>query len=269
MLHTIGDCHCDATFRGLRGLTGIIAHPLAPLTMKRVGHMEDNLLPDAVKALNLSPDDTLLVSCGEIDVRLWIPVHLARRKDGNLPAMLREWASAYIERAQTLPTQAKIALLGVPPPAIASRVWQPEGALITSPDQDRAAHTRLLNTILAEECAAKNMPLVDLSAFADPHGMLPLERSDGAHHASCPALAAEALYRAGISLENIDIAEPVVKVEPPAPAPPPPPPPPRRRQPRPSDVPRLMANLDTELSRRGLRGQAKLVHRAFAKAGLK
>ena len=194
-LHTMGDSHCDVTFTGIPNVS---VHRIGPVTLRRVSHPDDTLLPNAVATLNLAPNNTLLLCFGEIDVRCWIQPSLARRKDGNLHNMLAEWAKAYLDRIQTLPTQAKIAVLGITPPAPMIRIVQSTEFTVRGSDQERILWTTALNTTLAKECAQRNIPLVDLSPIAGPGGMLPLNRSDGQHHALCPTLVSEALAKAGI-----------------------------------------------------------------------
>lgn len=193
MLHTLGDSHCDFTFRGLPASI----HRIGPVTMKRVGNPAEPLLNDACARIGLRPGDTLVLCFGEIDVRCWVHVHLARRKDGNLRAMLAEWVDAYLDKAASLP--ARTAILGVPPPSPASRIYQTPEFPVNGTDAERVLYTAEMNSLLAAGAAARGLPFIDLSRAAGPDGMLPPERCDAQGiHVDDPALVLDILMKSGI-----------------------------------------------------------------------
>lgn len=186
MIHTIGDSHCWIPFQNI---PNVATHTVGPVTLKRAGHREESLLIDTVALIKPQPNDTLLFSFGEIDVRCWVHVHVTqRKKDPN--KFLLDWVTLYLDKVASL--QHKTAILGVVPPAPKDRIDRKEFPVAGS-DQERVTYTRILNSFLKEGCQARNFAFVDLSLYADQDGMLQANLSDGTVHIGDNTLLLKAL----------------------------------------------------------------------------
>jgi hypothetical protein len=174
-VHTIGDSHAVYTFDQIKG---VATHTIGPVTMKRIGYREDELLPAAVKQLPLRPTDVLILCFGEPDVRCYVKPQLEHRPV-TLAALLQDLVDRYLDAAVVLPANgARVAVLSVTPPANFDRARHP---LIdpNGTDAERAEYTRVINTLLAHGCQARNLMFIDVySVFTDDQGMLPPAVSD-------------------------------------------------------------------------------------------
>lgn len=176
MLYSLGDSHCDFTFKNIPNVS---INRLGPLTMSRVGYLEDNVLPNAVQNLNLSLNDTLILSFGEIDVRCWASIHFNRKQNFSF---LQNWVDRYLYRASTLNTKAKIAILSVPPPAPQSYIHQSHEFPVNGSDQERSLYTEVVNNFLKLGCQKCNFIFLDVySLYKDEYGMLPQNQADEQH----------------------------------------------------------------------------------------
>jgi hypothetical protein len=183
MIHTVGDSHAEHTFAGI---AGVVTHHLGPVTLKRVGYLEDELLPATVRALALRPADVLILCFGEIDVRCYVKPQMVR-PGLDLDGLLSGWVERYLARATTLETNgARVGVLSVVPPVPRERAANAHLPVAGSEDE-RATYTRAINRILAAACAVHGALFVDVySACRDDHGMLPLDLTDGCVHVQSP-----------------------------------------------------------------------------------
>lgn len=145
--------------------------------MKRVGVLEDNLVPDMVKAMNLTPNDVILFTFGEIDIRCYVAVTLDHRSSLTMESLLQSWVYNYLSRIWLMPTNgARIGIMSVVPPATfesAQSVHWP----VSGTDEQRALYTKTINEILRKECEQQGWLYLDVySEYADDKGMLPLDQ---------------------------------------------------------------------------------------------
>ena len=179
MIYTLGDSHASIPFEDVPGVTRQF---LGPVTLRRICHLEDDLLPTAVAQLGLTPADVLVLSFGEIDIRCHVKPLMDHRRI-SLDDLLRGWAEPYALRALTLRTQgARVALLSISPPATRERSLNAE-LPVAGTDEERALYTRTLNgwlQKLATDCGLCYLDTYSLGV--DDHGMLRPDLSDGYVH---------------------------------------------------------------------------------------
>lgn len=185
MIHSIGDSHADFTFRGV---PGVMIHHLGPLTMKRAAHMDDYFLATGVREIDLCPDDVLIVSAGEGDVRCFLKPELDAKRI-TPEALLAPLVATYLDRLLALETNgARVGVLSITPPVTYTTVhafrqintyqFPPTGT-----DAERAEYTHVLNDLLRHGCQARGLLFVDTySEYVDDDGMLIAEQSDGQVH---------------------------------------------------------------------------------------
>lgn len=180
MIYTIGDSHCDFSFKDI---PGVLVHRIGPITLKRIGHLEDDLLVSTIQELKLQLNDTIILCFGEIDVRCFVKPNLLR-KNNDLQGLLQNWVTKYLIKASTVSTNgAKVAIMSVPPPAYLINIYQNETFPVSGTDEERAYYTSELNKILNIECVKYNLLYVDVySKYKDEQGMLIKDKSDGAVH---------------------------------------------------------------------------------------
>jgi hypothetical protein len=192
MIHTIGDSHSFIPFHNVPNVT---THWLGPVTLKRLGHPEENLLIDTVKLINPPPQDTLLFCSGEIDVRCWVNVHITQRHK-NLEDFLQDWVTLYLDKIALL-SPWKIAVMGVPPPAPKLKIDRVEFP-VTGTDQERVYYTRSINSYLKMGCIIRHFTFLDLSCYEDQNGMLNPVLSDGIVHVGDNTLLLKAINNLGL-----------------------------------------------------------------------
>lgn len=179
MIYAVGDSHAAITFAGIPEVTPV---HLGPVTMRRVGHLEDDLLPAALAQLNPRRADTVILSFGEIDCRCYVQPLLEHRRGMTLDKLLDEWVSRYLERVDTLNIEADAMVMSVVPASPEARCFNIEFP-VTGSDAERAEYMRVMNWHLLAGCRARGLEYLDMhTPFADEHGMLPLELSDGMVH---------------------------------------------------------------------------------------
>lgn len=201
MIHSIGDSHADFTFRGIPGVT---IHHLGPLTMKRAAHADDYFLASGVREIGLCPEDTLIVSAGEGDVRCFLKPELDA-KQMTPTALLAPLVDCYLDRVLTLDVNgARVGVLSITPPVTYTAVhafrqvntyqFPPTGT-----DEERAEYTRVLNDLLRQGCQTRGLIFVDTySEYVDDDGMLIAEQSDGQVHIGDTSQVHVLLIRMGL-----------------------------------------------------------------------
>jgi len=196
VIYTIGDSHAYYTFAGVKGTKN---YPMGPVSMKRIGsgrvrkypppemglflsdegvtYGEDTVLVDMIRKINPKPGDTLILSCGEADVRCFIKPQLDGGAD--LDTLLRSMVDAYIERAASLETNgARVALASITPPTTRARASSFRFPAAGT-DEERVLYTRTLNALLSAGCPKRGLLFVDTYAdFSDADGMLRLDLAD-------------------------------------------------------------------------------------------
>jgi hypothetical protein len=189
VLHVIGDSHGSYAFRGIGEF-----HSIGNLLMYQAGL--EGYLQQTVSGLDLHPDDVLLVSCGEIDVRCCI-IQQVRDQGVDYATVLRRIVDPYLDLLLKLDAKgAPVAVLSVSPPAPGER-GKPRHADVT--DEQRLDYTNTLNDLLREGCTARGIPFVDTHTEAvGPDGMLPLAISDGWTHITDTGITKRALTRLGL-----------------------------------------------------------------------
>lgn len=197
MIYTTGDSHADWTYHDI---PGCVVHSVSMITMHRVGRMDDNLIPDYVASLPLTPSDTLILACGEIDCRCHIKGQTERR-GLSVEAITLELAENYLERAVTLPLRgARVAITSVPPPIPAGTVYYAGVILpVEGSNEERADYTTTLNRQIASACEKRGVPFIDVyTPYADANGLIRTEDSDGSVHIRNTTHVRTALLRLGL-----------------------------------------------------------------------
>ena len=191
MIHTIGDSHALYSFAGLPGIT---THTIGPVTLKRAGYLEDELLPKAVAALALTPTDVLICCFGEPDCRCFIHPQAIRPRHNDLDVILPPWVDRYLDRLTTLPLHgARLVVFNVPPPTTYEQACNKLLPAAGS-DAERASYTRRLNHLLQTRCAQRQILYLNVyDYYATPDGMLNPLFSDGGVHIGNPTGVYEAL----------------------------------------------------------------------------
>ena len=195
MIHSIGDSHALFTFADI---LEVKRHTIGPVTMKRVGYLEDNLLSDAVAALGLTAADALILCFGEVDCRCYLHPQVVHRLIG-LGGLVQQYVDCYAARVATLPTNgARIAILGIPPATTTERAYN----VVMAPAGDngyRVLYVRTMNAELAQACRSHGWIFLDLARYADAHTGLMLENfSDGGVHIKDPDGVREIMINAGL-----------------------------------------------------------------------
>jgi hypothetical protein len=201
-VYTMGDSHCYETFGGI---DGVVPRHIGSVTMKRLGYMEDTLLPSSVASIGLTPRDVLLIICGEGDTRCFIHPQLVHRTIA-MEDLLQQYADRYVERVRTLDVNgARAGIVSVPPPAAFERCWHihsapsdmnlpPQGT-----DAERVLYTMTLNRLIADGCSKSGLLFVDIfSRYSDENGMLITALSDGSVHIKDTSRAAALLGEMGL-----------------------------------------------------------------------
>ena len=192
MIYAVGDSHAAFTFAGIREVT---SHHLGPVTLKRVGYPEDTLLPDAVRALNLHAEDSLILCFGEIDCRCYVhPQAIRPRLD--MDAVLASWVARYLDVAKALETRgARVGVLCVPPPTTRERSWNASFP-VAGTDEERVSYVLRFNRILWSGCVQRGFFFVDIYAdYADEKGMLMTSLADECVHVRDTSRVRAALSR--------------------------------------------------------------------------
>lgn len=196
MIYGIGDSHCTFCFRDIPNAAPVYC---GPITLKRVGYLEDSLIPDQVKQLNLRPTDTIFFCFGEIDIRCFVKPILQHRKI-TMQQLLQDWVDRYSHRIATLHTNgAKLGIMSVVPPTTItqadSKKWPVAGT-----DDERVVYTQTINTILAKSCLNNKWIYLDVySRYADERGMLPIKQTAIAVHIKDNIHVKELLVELGLS----------------------------------------------------------------------
>jgi hypothetical protein len=197
MIFTTGDSHAQWTFNCI---PGVKVHSVSMITMHRVGRMDDNLIPEAVAAMNMQPGDWLILACGEIDCRCHIKLQL-EKQGVPLEELLRVLVDGFIERATTLPLNgARLAITSVPPPVPTGKIYH-AGVLLPleGSNEERVLYVTTLNRMLAAECEKLGLPFIDVyTPYADGQGLLRPEPSDGSVHIRDNAAVRERMRQLGI-----------------------------------------------------------------------
>lgn len=172
MLNVIGDSHAACSFRDI---PNVKIHYIGPVTLKRVGVLEDEFVSNIVKSLNLTPDDVLLFVFGEIDIRCYVKINLEHRKSITLEYLLLDWVESYANHISVMPTNgARLGIMSVAPPATFESAQSLEWP-VSGTDEERVIYTKKINELLQSECIKRNWIYLDVySKYADEKGMLPL-----------------------------------------------------------------------------------------------
>jgi hypothetical protein len=204
VIHTIGDSHANWTFRDttispstiLSPIPGVSIHYLGAITMKRVGYLEDTLLPDMMKTIELQPEDTLIFCFGEIDVRCYVKGNLERLKI-SAHELLQDWVDRYFIRISTLDTKgAKIAIMSVVPPHInpVHKDFPVAGTI-----EERVMYTNKINELYNIECQKRGCLYFDVhSRYKDENERLPRAYSQGTVHITDTKFVRSLLVETGL-----------------------------------------------------------------------
>lgn len=173
MLFVIGDSHASCSFVNI---SNVRIHYIGPVTLKRVGVLEDDFVPNKVKEMSLTPEDILLFVFGEIDIRCYVKLYLDNHKNSTLESLLQKWTGDYANHISLMPTNgAQIGIMSVVPPATFSSAESTDWP-VSGSDEERVIYTKKINELLKAECQRRNWIYLDVySKYADKKGMLPLD----------------------------------------------------------------------------------------------
>ncbi|MBE3109321.1 MAG: hypothetical protein IMZ46_02235 [Acidobacteria bacterium] len=171
MIYVVGDSHAQETFKGVRGVS---VHHLGPVTMKRIGHPEDTLLPDWAARRHFKPSDIVIFCFGEIDMRCYVKLALEHRKESSPDALLEEWATRYANAIAALNLGGtRVSIMSIVPPSTKTQAESTDWP-VGGTDQERVLYTRTLNGFLAAECGKRGWVYLDVySLYATKTGLMP------------------------------------------------------------------------------------------------
>ncbi len=196
MIYAIGDSHSAYTFKDV---PGVDVRRIGPVTLKRVGYMEDTLVPSVVSLIEPTPEDTLIFCFGEIDMRCYVKPVLELKKDATEDGLLLDWVERYVAVLESLDMNgARIAVMSVVPPAT-KRLAETLHRHVGGTDEERAGYTRTLNSHLERLCGERGWLYLDVySLYADSKGMLPAKRIDSHVHIKDTRPVRQLLVKAGL-----------------------------------------------------------------------
>jgi len=199
MIYAIGDSHSDGTFRGIPGTTHKC---IGAVTLKRVGYLEDTLLPEWLAKWDFQPEDYCVFCFGEIDSRCHIKLQLENRPHISLHDFVSNWVERYLLRLSTLDTgpACKCVLSVVPPTTVARSGGYYEGPFsVRGTDEERVEYAQKFNELLSSGCQKYNLLYLDVySRYKDERGMLLEEKSDGGIHINEQSAVKELLLQLGM-----------------------------------------------------------------------
>lgn len=185
MIYAVGDSHCQATFKGIPGVTSVW---LGPITMKRVGYPED----DSIRGFSPSPGDRVIFCFGEIDCRCHIK-NLLAVKTRTLEGVLAKIVDPYVQKvesiAQALPG-VHAAVMSVVPAVSLGRMTPQRRELfvhnefpVVGEDDERSLYALEMNTRLRSLLEGKSVTYLDIySRYVDSTGVFTDGLSDGGVH---------------------------------------------------------------------------------------
>jgi hypothetical protein len=176
-------------------MEGVFAWPLGPVTLKRVGYLEDTIVQDNVNRIGAEAGDIFLFHFGEIDVRAYVKPWSERYR-GTLDDLMHDWAHRYGDALAALELNgARIGIVSIVPPVIAERAYNASFP-VAGTEEERVEYTKIINKHLAAECDLRGWPYVDVySLYVDDSGMLPCSRSDRSVHIGNNKAVRELLVR--------------------------------------------------------------------------
>ena len=172
MHYLFGDSHTQV----FRDLPDVEVHHRGAVSMHRYGR--DGITLD----FQPKPGDTVIVSCGEIDIRMFFMRQLAKGRSAE--EIIDTLVTKYCASLQSL-RQDGVALwaLGAPPPSRLGSIPAELGWPCVGSNEDRVRYTRELNAALERECARCGLGYLDQYQYcADAEGLLfPEMTGDGVH----------------------------------------------------------------------------------------
>ena len=196
MIHVIGDSHSHSFDR----ILGVSIHHIGPITLKRVGYEEDNLLLDKIKEIGLKLNDTLIFCFGEIDIRCYVKPNLIRKLI-ELEILLTDWVECYLTHICKLPglENIKIYIMSVVPPAKFDNANLNPQYPVAGTDEERSNYVKKINEIIFNECNKRKFGFLNIySKYIDGYGMLRQEDSDGHVHIANTKFVKELLIEKGM-----------------------------------------------------------------------
>lgn len=171
MLYAFGDSHA----RVLDGVPGVVCCHVGPVTMFRLGHRGelDRLFRSICPYVD--PRDSILVFCGEIDVR----VHFGRLGKDQPHEHAARLVSSFLAElsAWSAKLGCRVAVASVTPPA---EVESSPDFPVSGSMAERVQWTQMLNSALASD---GRVPFVDFtSPYADGCGELARDVVDDSVH---------------------------------------------------------------------------------------
>lgn len=198
MIHVIGDSHALYTFNRIEGVE---IHHIGAITLKRISHLDEDLLLNTIRSIKLLEEDVIVLSFGEIDMRCYVKPNLMRKKQSSLEQILSKWAEDYVKKIVGLNIKNKIFIMSVVPPSFFEKANSSAGSgyPVAGTDEERAQYTKTLNEILKNMCEPRGVFFLDIySKYADENGMLPPEKCDGSVHIINTDFTRDALIELGL-----------------------------------------------------------------------
>jgi hypothetical protein len=196
MVHIFGDSHAWRPYDQI--VTQPQIHYFVGITMKRLGHLEEHSIHNWIPSIN--PPDTMIIVCGEIDIRVWAHVHETERKK-NPAVFLVDWVNRYLDKIATAPTNGTaVYVQSITPSGRGDAIrnlgynWPVAGS-----DTARASYTAIANTALAAGCQSRGLRYFDVySRYVDSDGMLNLSRTVDNVHIDNPIALRNLLVEHGL-----------------------------------------------------------------------
>jgi hypothetical protein len=212
MIHIFGDSHSQYPYNQIV-TTPYQIHYYEGITMKRLGYPEEQSIPNWYSEIH--PPDTVILVCGEIDIRVWAHVHETERK--KVPAVfLVDWVNRYLNKI----TEGHVYVQSIAPPGRGDKIralgcakGKPQACAektcmpcyrfnwpVSGSDAARASYTAIANSALATGCQARGLHYLDVySRYVDSEGMLDLSCTEDHVHISSPTAMRELLAAEGLT----------------------------------------------------------------------
>jgi hypothetical protein len=171
-IHFIGDSHSNS-FKGLGKI-----HYLGPVTLQRMGYVEDSVISNKITKIRLKPRDILFFCFGEIDVRCYVKPNLKRKE---IDVLISNWVDRYTKRISALMLKSRIGIVSVTPPTVID-IADTKEYPVAGTDSERVIYTKCINKYLKESCENNGWTYLDTFSKYEKDGMLQSEDSDGTVH---------------------------------------------------------------------------------------
>lgn len=187
ILICIGDSHTQFCFRDI---PNIEIYRIHGITVRRLGHAEENIIKDLLSEINFIDNDTFIFSCGEVDIRRYAHTILEHMKNITYEELFSKWIENFLNNITKLKIgNAKIACLSIVPPIYSKnapeKINEPleKSCFAIGTDEERLKYVIKYNSLLSKKCREKNLLYINIySKYKDEFGMLKNENTHTTIH---------------------------------------------------------------------------------------